>query len=69
MSRFALLRASLRYLTHEWLADDECTATAREVRRCRAAQMRCESFDGFEVQVISESSLVLFGNSVWRVEG
>lgn len=50
MSRFAILRAALRYLTAEWLADDECSATPREVRRCRAEQMRCESFDGFEAQ-------------------
>lgn len=45
---YSILRATLEFLTAEWLADEECTASAREVRRCRAEQMRCESFDLFE---------------------
>jgi hypothetical protein len=53
--RFAPLRAALAYLTDEWLAEgqfdpDAEAPTAREIRACRASQMRDESFDAFNLQ-------------------
>lgn len=53
--RFTMLRAALAYLTAEWLAEgqfdpDAEAPTAREIRACRASQMREESFDAFDLQ-------------------
>lgn len=52
--RFTILRVALAYLTAEWLAEgqydpDAPAPTAKEIRACRADQMREGCFDAFEL--------------------
>lgn len=55
MSRFTLLKAALAYLAAEWLAcedfadEENPMPSSRDIRACRASQMREECFNAFEL--------------------